>query len=98
MILYPTIELQNGRCVSLFQGRLDEPQIWHVDPVKKAREFAEAGAEWIHVTDFDAINGDTRNRHVIDAIIGRALFERSVDLKETLAIAAEPMATRPACV
>lgn len=72
MILYPTIELQNGRCVSLFRGRLDEPQIWHVDPVKKAREFAEAGAEWIHVTDFDAINGDTRNRHVIDAIIRAA--------------------------
>lgn len=72
MILYPTIELQNGRCVSLFRGRLEEPQIWHVDPVKKAKEFASAGAEWIHVTDFDAIAGDDRNRDLIDEIIQSA--------------------------
>lgn len=69
MILYPTIELQNGRCVSLFRGRLEEPQIWHVDPIKKAQEFAEAGAEWLHITDFDAISGDGSNRAVIDEII-----------------------------
>ena len=69
MILYPTIELQNGRCVSLYRGRLDEPQIWHVDPVKKALEFAESGAEWIHITDFDAIAGEDRNRDLIDDII-----------------------------
>lgn len=72
MILYPTIELQNGRCVSLFRGRLEEPQIWHVDPVRKAREFAEAGAEWIHVTDFDAITGAACNRDLIDKIMRTA--------------------------
>lgn len=69
MILYPTIELQNGRCVSLFRGRMEEPQIWHVDPLSKVREFVEAGAEWIHVTDFDAIVGDNRNIELVDEII-----------------------------
>ena len=69
MILYPTIELQNGRCVSLFRGRMEEPQIWHVDPLSKEREFVDAGAEWIHVTDFDAIVGDNRNQDLIDEII-----------------------------
>jgi phosphoribosylformimino-5-aminoimidazole carboxamide ribotide isomerase len=72
MILYPTIELQNGRCVSLFRGRMEEPQIWHVNPVEKAVEFAAAGAQWIHVTDFDAIDGDDRNRGLIDEIILKA--------------------------
>lgn len=72
MILYPTIELQNGRCVSLFRGRLEEPQIWHVDPVKKAVEFAAAGSEWVHVTDFDAISGSDRNRDIVDEIIRKA--------------------------
>lgn len=72
MILYPTIELQNGRCVSLFRGRLEEPQIWHVDPVEKAIEFARAGAQWVHVTDFDAIAGDDRNRALVDDIIRNA--------------------------
>lgn len=69
MIIYPTIELQNGRCVSLRRGDLDAPQVWHVDPVEKAREFAEAGAEWIHITDFDAIAGDNRNVALIEEII-----------------------------
>lgn len=72
MILYATIELQNGRCVSLFRGRLDEPHIWHLDPVKKAMEFAKAGAEWIHITDFDAIAGDNRNQGMINDIIIKA--------------------------
>ena len=63
MIIYPTIELQNSKPVSLYRGDLDEPQIWHVNPLKKALEFAEAGAEWIHITDFDAIvdQGNSNN-------------------------------------
>ncbi|MBT8413563.1 MAG: 1-(5-phosphoribosyl)-5-[(5-phosphoribosylamino)methylideneamino] imidazole-4-carboxamide isomerase [Boseongicola sp.] len=72
MIIYPTIELQQGRCVSLFRGRLEEPQIWHVDPVQKAIEFASAGAEWIHLTDFDAIAGEDVNRDVVDEIIRKS--------------------------
>ncbi len=69
MILYPTIELQNGRCVSLFRGRMEEPQIWHVDPVEKAMDFVAAGARWLHVTDFDAIEGGEGNTAIVDAII-----------------------------
>ncbi len=44
MLIYPTIEIQDGRCVSLDKGRLDEPLIWHVDPVGMAQSFAKAGA------------------------------------------------------
>ena len=69
MIITPCIELQNGRCVSLHRGRLDEPHVWHVDPVETARSFADAGAEWVHVTDFDAIAGDERNTDLIQDII-----------------------------
>lgn len=69
MILYPTIELMNGRCVSLVRGRIEEPSIWHVDPLAKAREFAQAGAEWMQVTDLDAVEGSTRNRELVLRII-----------------------------
>lgn len=63
MLIYPTIELQNSKPVSLYRGNLDEPQIWHVNPLEKALEFARAGAEWIHITDFDAIadQGNSNN-------------------------------------
>ena len=43
MLIYPTIELQNSKPVSLYRGNLDEPQIWHVNPLEKALEFARAG-------------------------------------------------------
>lgn len=69
MILYPTIELQQGRCVSLTRGRLEEPVLWHVDPVARAREYAEAGAEWLHVTDFDAVTGQSDNSALVQEII-----------------------------
>ena len=72
MILYPLIELQNGRCVSLFRGRMEEPQIWHVDPVEKAQQFAEAGAEWLHITDFDGLQGDSKNAELTREIIRSA--------------------------
>jgi len=72
MIIYPAIELQNGRCVSLYRGRLDEPEIWHVDPVEKARSFADAGAEWIHVTDFDGVAGGDGNNEILQNIIDQA--------------------------
>lgn len=58
MIIYPTMELQRGRCVSLEGGRLDSPSIWHVDPVTTARSWAAVGAQWMHVTDLDAVAGE----------------------------------------
>ncbi|MEL6645121.1 MAG: 1-(5-phosphoribosyl)-5-[(5-phosphoribosylamino)methylideneamino] imidazole-4-carboxamide isomerase [Pseudomonadota bacterium] len=69
MILYPTIELKNGQCVSLRRGRMDEPRVWHADPVEKAGAFVDAGATWMHVTDFDGMYGDDRNRDVISQIM-----------------------------
>jgi len=69
MILYPMIELLDGRCVSLFRGRTDEPHIWHIDPIEKAKSFAKSGAEWLQITDFDAMSGDERNADLIREII-----------------------------
>ncbi|MCZ4352963.1 1-(5-phosphoribosyl)-5-[(5-phosphoribosylamino)methylideneamino] imidazole-4-carboxamide isomerase [Roseovarius aestuarii] len=72
MIIYPTLELFNGKCVSLTRGRLDEPVIWHVDPIETARGFAEAGAEWMHVTDINALRGDGDNNDLTLEIIRAA--------------------------
>ncbi len=72
MIIYPTIELKDGKCVSLTRGRLQEPEIWHVDPIETARGFAEAGAHWMHVTDIDALAGGGDNNDLIEEIIRAA--------------------------
>ncbi|SLN45967.1 1-(5-phosphoribosyl)-5-[(5-phosphoribosylamino)methylideneamino] imidazole-4-carboxamide isomerase [Roseovarius albus] len=72
MIIYPTIELHNGKCVSLTRGRLEEPVIWHVDPIETARKFAAAGAEWMHVTDINALASDGDNCDLIEEMIRQA--------------------------
>jgi len=69
MILYPTLEILNGKCVSLTRGRLDEPVIWHVDPVETARGFAQAGAEWMHLTDMNGLRGEGSDTTLIEEII-----------------------------
>lgn len=72
MIIIPTIELQGGKCVSLNRGNVDQPTIWHVDPVEKAREFASAGASWVHVTDIDGASGAGENADLIGEIVRKA--------------------------
>ncbi len=69
MIIYPTMELQNGKCVTLHRGRMEEPAIYHVDPIETVQSWAAAGAEWIHVTDFDAVAGTGDNAALIEEII-----------------------------
>jgi len=69
MIFYPTIELQQGRCATLNKGNFDDPMIWHVDPVQTVRDFAAAGVEWMHVTDFDGILGEAMNNEILEEII-----------------------------
>ena len=45
MIIYPTLELRHGKSVSLPRGRLNEPSIWHVDPIDTARGCTASCAE-----------------------------------------------------
>ena len=69
MQLYPAIDLRGGRCVRLYQGSYDAETAYSDDPVGQARQFADAGASWLHVVDLDAARtGDPVNLAVIAAI------------------------------
>ncbi len=72
MLIFPTIQINDGMCVSLERGDTERPVVWHVDPVSKAKEFSHAGASWMHVTDFDAISGSDKNRDLVVKIIRQA--------------------------
>ncbi len=68
--LYPAIDLLGGRVVRLRQGDYADETVYGDDPVAVAREFAAAGARWIHVVDLDAArSGDAVNRPVVAAIV-----------------------------
>ena len=67
--LYPAIDLLGGRVVRLRQGDYADETVYGDDPVAVARDFAEAGAPWVHVVDLDAArSGDPVNRPVVAAI------------------------------
>jgi len=70
MIVIPAIDLKNGLCVRLLQGRKSEMTVYNEDPVAVARAFAAAGAEIIHVVDLDgAFNeAESPNRAVVRRI------------------------------
>jgi len=53
MIVYPAIDLRQGKCVRLRQGRFEQATTYADDPVAVARDFAAAGASWLHVVDLD---------------------------------------------
>ncbi|MBI6630419.1 1-(5-phosphoribosyl)-5-[(5-phosphoribosylamino)methylideneamino]imidazole-4-carboxamide isomerase [Pontibaca salina] len=72
MQLYPTIQLRQGRCVTLTRGRLEKPTVYDVDPVEMACSFAMAGAEWMHLTDLDAVARQGDNADLIEQIIRSA--------------------------
>jgi phosphoribosylformimino-5-aminoimidazole carboxamide ribotide isomerase len=62
LLLYPAIDLKNGRCVRLAQGRAAEETVYFEDPVEPALAFQKAGATWVHVVDLDgAFTGTPRN-------------------------------------
>jgi phosphoribosylformimino-5-aminoimidazole carboxamide ribotide isomerase len=66
MIIYPDIELQDGQCVNLVRGRMEEPIKYDVDPLDAAKQFEAAGAEALHLVDLDGVRQG--GRHNADAI------------------------------
>ncbi len=62
MIVYPAIDIRNGRCVRLSQGRDDAQTSYYENPIEPAVQFTQEGAEWIHVVDLDgAFDGVPHN-------------------------------------
>ena len=71
MFVIPAIDLRDGRCVRLAQGRKSDATVYNENPVAVAKEFAAAGAEMIHVVDLDGAFGEpfSPNRNVVRRII-----------------------------
>ena len=53
MILYPAIDIRNGKAVRLVQGDYDRETAYDDDPVVAARRWVDGGARWLHVVDLD---------------------------------------------
>ncbi len=70
MELFPAIDLYDGKAVRLTQGDYQRMVVYSEDPAALAREFAAAGAKYLHVVDLEgAKSGRTPNFDVIAAIV-----------------------------
>jgi len=71
VVVIPAIDILGGRCVRLVRGDFEHPKVYSDDPADVAEEFAQAGAEHVHVVDLDAARGSGDNRSVIQSILRR---------------------------
>jgi phosphoribosylformimino-5-aminoimidazole carboxamide ribotide isomerase len=71
MILYPAIDLKQGSVVRLRRGDIEDATVFNRNPAEQARQFAAAGAAWLHLVDLDgAFAGRPMNRDAVLAILG----------------------------
>ena len=69
MIVIPAVDLKEGRCVRLSQGRMDRESVYSEDPLQMARHWESRGAERLHVIDLNgAVSGTPVHRSLIEEI------------------------------
>jgi phosphoribosylformimino-5-aminoimidazole carboxamide ribotide isomerase len=74
MKVYPAIDIKQGRCVRLLQGRAERETVYYDDPLEPARAFLAEGATWVHVVDLDgAFTGNSTNLEVIRGVVALGL-------------------------
>ena len=69
MILFPAVDIQNGKAVRLKQGRAHESTVFAEDPTDAAKAWEARGAQWLHVVDLDgAFDGAPKSREIVRRI------------------------------
>lgn len=72
MILYPAIDLKDGKCVRLLRGELDKATVFSESPADQATLFEQAGFQWLHVVDLNgAFEGKPVNETAVKSILSR---------------------------
>jgi phosphoribosylformimino-5-aminoimidazole carboxamide ribotide isomerase len=73
VILYPAVDIRDGRAVRLTHGRYEQETVYHDDPAAAARAWIDAGARWLHVVDLDgAREGEPRSLEHLRRITAEA--------------------------
>ncbi len=67
-IIYPAIDIRDGKCVRLVQGDYNQETVYNTNPAQVAQDWEAQGAEWIHLVDLD---GAKAGYPVNDKLIGQ---------------------------
>ncbi|MGE3906400.1 MAG: 1-(5-phosphoribosyl)-5-[(5-phosphoribosylamino)methylideneamino]imidazole-4-carboxamide isomerase [Reyranellaceae bacterium] len=70
MILFPAIDLKDGKCVRLVRGDMDSATVFDLEPADQATSFVKAGCEWLHLVDLNgAVEGRPVNEQAVRSIL-----------------------------
>ena len=70
MILYPAIDLKDGKCVRLLRGEMSRATVFGDDPAAQALKFQDAGCDWLHLVDLNgAFAGQPVNAAAVEAVL-----------------------------
>jgi len=70
MMIFPAIDIKDGKVVRLARGKFDQVTEYDLDPPAVVRRWRDLGAQWLHVVDLDgALNGRIINWDTIEAIL-----------------------------
>ena len=70
MLIFPAIDIVDGKAVRLFKGDYAQMTVYSENPVSVAKDFEKAGAKWVHLVDLEgAKNGDTPNLETVCKIV-----------------------------
>ncbi|MAR79384.1 MAG: 1-(5-phosphoribosyl)-5-[(5-phosphoribosylamino)methylideneamino]imidazole-4-carboxamide isomerase [Rhodospirillaceae bacterium] len=69
MILFPAIDIKDGKCVRLRQGNLNDEEVYNSNPVEQAKIFENYGFKSLHIVDLNgAVKGRSVNKEIIKSI------------------------------
>ncbi len=70
MILFPAVDLKDGKCVRLKLGDMTQATVYNNDPAAQALAFEKQGFQWLHVVDLNgAFEGESVNGAAVEAIL-----------------------------
>ncbi len=81
MIIFPAIDLKDGKCVRLQKGEMDKVTVFNDSPANQAADFLSQGFSWLHIVDLNgAFDGKPINIEAVKAIINKLGGKMSIQL------------------
>ena len=68
-LIYPAVDIKDGKCVRLTHGKENHMTIYEVDPIKQVNFFLKNGFKWVHIVDLNAAFGKSDNKKIILQIL-----------------------------
>jgi len=80
MLLIPAIDIKDGKCVRLRQGRMDDETVYADNPLDMAKRWVDAGARRLHLVDLDgALAGEPVNAKIVPKLLlSRLIYQKSI--------------------